>query len=217
MGAATFGGGGGRAAPDPFADPLGPGLGPGFGSVTLSSTTGGVGGGLPDDFDPFAEPGPMPDHRPATSDAFLPPRASAAANALPVDWGIDHLALNHLSVAGGEDGALALRELLRLHDLRDTAESRAALAALLVVEATPGVARLPGGRPGSLVRGLDVTLTFDAGAWSGGGLYLMTAVLERFLTLQVSVNAFVRSSVVLRGRPGSVARFAPRSGTRVLL
>lgn len=130
---------------------------------------------------------------------------------------VSHLALNHLSVVGGEDGAAALRELLRLHDLRDSAESRAALMALVAVDAAPGVARLPGGRPGVLVRGLDVTLTFDPQAWQGGALYLLAAVLERFLAQQVSVNAFVRTQVALRGRPGLVARFAPRSGTRTLL
>lgn len=130
---------------------------------------------------------------------------------------VSHLALNHLSVTGGEGGAAALREILRLHDLRDTAETRAALAALVAVEAKPGVARLPGGRAGAFVRGLDVTLTFDAGAWQAAGLYPMAQVLERFLALQVSVNAFSRTLVALRGRPGLVARFAPRSGTRTLL
>ena len=130
---------------------------------------------------------------------------------------ISHLALNHLSVAGGEQAAVALREMLRLHDLRDSAESRGSLAALLAVAAAPGVARLPGGRPGALVRGLDVTLTFDQQAWQGGGLFLLAAVLERFLALQVSVNAFVRTGVALRGRTGLVTRWTPRSGTRVLL
>jgi type VI secretion system protein ImpG len=130
---------------------------------------------------------------------------------------VSHLALNHLSVTGGEAGARALREILRLHDLRDTAETRAALAALLAVDAAPGIARLPGGRPGAFVRGLDVTLSFDPQAWQPGGLYLLAAVLERFLSLQVAVNAFVRTGVALRGRSGLVARFAPRSGTRTLL
>jgi type VI secretion system protein ImpG len=130
---------------------------------------------------------------------------------------LSHLALNHLSITGGEAGATALREILRLHDLKDTAETRAALAGLVSVEAAPGVARLPGGRPGAFVRGLEVTLGFDAQAWQAGGLFLLAAVLERFLALQVSVNAFVRTGVALRGRPGLVARFAPRSGTRTLL
>jgi type VI secretion system protein ImpG len=155
----------------------------------------------------------------AAAEALVPPTATLRPQMRERGaWKlVSHLALNHLSVVGGADGATALRELLRLHDLRDTAESRAALAALLAVDAAPGVARLPGGRPGALVRGLDVTLTFDPQAWQGGALYLLAAVLERFLAQQVSVNAFVRTQVALRGRPGLVARFAPRSGTRTLL
>ncbi|WP_159999490.1 type VI secretion system baseplate subunit TssF [Roseomonas sp. 18066] len=130
---------------------------------------------------------------------------------------ISHLALNHLGITGGEQGALALKEMLRLHDLRDTPENRAAIAALVAVEARPGVARLPGGRAGAFVRGLDVTLAFDPAGWQAGGLHLLAAVLERFLALQVSVNAFTRCQVVLRGRAGIAARWTPRSGTRVLL
>nr|WP_245217345.1 type VI secretion system baseplate subunit TssF [Neoroseomonas nitratireducens] len=130
---------------------------------------------------------------------------------------ISHLALNHLSVTGGESGAAALREILRLHDLRDTAETRAAIGALVAVETRPGVARLPGGRAGAFARGLDVTLTFDPQAWQAAGLYPLAQVMERFLALQVSVNAFSRTLVALRGRPGLATRFAPRSGTRTLL
>nr|WP_232474915.1 type VI secretion system baseplate subunit TssF [Roseomonas rubea] len=130
---------------------------------------------------------------------------------------ISHLALNHLSVTGGESGAAALREILRLHDLRDTAETRAAIGALVAVDTRPGVARLPGGRAGAFARGLDVTLTFDPQAWQAAGLYPLAQVMERFLALQVSVNAFSRTLVALRGRPGLATRFAPRSGTRTLL
>ena len=130
---------------------------------------------------------------------------------------ISHLALNHLGITGGEQGALALREILRLHDLRDTPETRAAIAALVAVDAKPGVARLPSGRAGAFVRGLDVTLGFDPAGWQAGGLHLLAAVLERFLALQVSVNAFTRTAVILRGRGGVAERWAPRSGTRVLL
>jgi len=130
---------------------------------------------------------------------------------------VSHLALNHLGVMGGEQAAVALREMLRLHDLRDTPESRAAIGGLVAVQSGPGVARIPGQRPGVFVRGLDVTLTFDPAAWNSGGLYLLGAVLERFLALQVSVNGFVRTRALLRGRSAPVAVWAPRSGTRVLL
>jgi len=130
---------------------------------------------------------------------------------------VSHLVLNHLAVTGGEDAARALREMLRLHDLRATAETALALDGLVAVDARPGIARLPGIRPGSFARGLDVVLTFEPQAWAAGGLYLLAAVLERYLALQVSINGFVRTSVQLRGRSGLVASWPARSGTRVLL
>ena len=130
---------------------------------------------------------------------------------------VSHLALNHLGVTGGQQAALALREMLRLHDLRDTPETRLALDGIVSVHATPGVARLPGNRPGSFARGIDVALTFEPQAWTAGGLYLLAGVLEHFFALQVSINGFVRTSVYLRGRTGSIATWPARSGTRVLL
>lgn len=130
---------------------------------------------------------------------------------------VSHLALNHLGVTGGPQAALALREMLRLHDLRATPETRLALDGIVSVQATPGIARLPGTRPGSFARGIDLALTFEPQAWTAGGLFLLASVLERFFALQVSVNGFVRTSVQLRGRSGVVASFPARSGTRVLL
>lgn len=133
---------------------------------------------------------------------------------------VSQLSLGHLSVVGGEEGAAALREVLRLYDLRDSAETRAAIASLLAIAAAPGAARLPGGprgMGGSFCRGLDVTLTFDQRGWQTGGLYLLASVLDRFLALQATVNSFVRTRAVLRGASGDAAAWPARAGTRVLL
>jgi type VI secretion system protein ImpG len=130
---------------------------------------------------------------------------------------ISHLSLSHLSVTDGAPGAQALREVLRLYDLYDTAESRSVIDGLIAVTAKPGVARVPGARAGAFCRGLDVTLEFDARAWQGSGLYLLASVLERFLALHATVNSFVRTSAVLRGRSGAAASWPARSGTRTLL
>ena len=128
---------------------------------------------------------------------------------------VSHLSLGHLSVTGGPQGAAALKEVLRLYDLRDTAESRAAIEALSGITAGPGTARAPG-RAGAFCRGLDVTLEFDSRTWQAGGLYLLAAVLERFLSMHGTVNSFTRTRVTLRGRPGTAAAWPARSGTRVL-
>jgi type VI secretion system protein ImpG len=130
---------------------------------------------------------------------------------------VSHLSLGHLSVVGDADGAAALREILRLYDLRDTAETRAAIDGLIGVSAKPGTARAPGSRTGAFCRGLDVTLEFDAAAWQAGGLYLLAGVLERFLALHATVNSFVRTRAALRGQPGVAAAWPARAGARVLL
>jgi type VI secretion system protein ImpG len=130
---------------------------------------------------------------------------------------VSHLSLGHLSVVGGDAAAMALREVLRLYDLRGSDETRAAIDALLAVHSAPGVARVPGARAGAFCRGLDVTLEWDAKAWSSGGLFLLASVLERFLALHATVNSFVRTRCVLRGRSGTVAAWPPRAGAQVLL
>jgi len=126
---------------------------------------------------------------------------------------VSHLGLGHLSVTGGERGAEALREVLRLYDRRDTAETQAAIAALVGVHTKPGVARSPSG---GFCRGLDVTLEFDPQAWGSGGLYGLAAVLARFLALHTTVNSFVRTRAVLRGRPEAVGQWPARAGARAL-
>lgn len=130
---------------------------------------------------------------------------------------VSHLSLPHLSVVGGTDAAASLREVLRLYDLKDSAETRAAIDGLVEVRAAPGAARVPGARPGAFCRGLDVALAFNDRAWETAGLFLLAAVLERFLALHATVNAFVRTTAFVRGRTGPVARFPPRAGARPLL
>jgi type VI secretion system protein ImpG len=106
---------------------------------------------------------------------------------------------------------------LRLYDLRDLPETRAAIDGLLAVSARPGAARVPGQRVGSFCRGIDVTLEFDARVWQSSGLYLLAAVLDRFLALHATVNSFVRTRAVLRGRSGVTASWPARAGERALL
>jgi len=130
---------------------------------------------------------------------------------------VSQLALGQLSLVGGAEGAKALKEVLRLYDRRDSAETRAAIEALLSVSSAAGAARAPDRKPGAFVRGLDVTLEFDARAWQVGGLYLLASVLDRFLALHAGINSFVRTAIALRGRPGREAQFPARAGARPLL
>ncbi len=125
------------------------------------------------------------------------------------------LSLNHLSLSDGEQGADALREILRLHDLRDVPETRSAIEGLRQVSCARGTARLAGN--GAICRGLDVTVELDARRLEGTGAFLFATVLERFLGLYASINSFTRLHVRLQGREEVLRVFPPRAGDRPLL
>lgn len=127
---------------------------------------------------------------------------------------ISHLSLNHLSVSG-PDGADALREILRLHDARDVPETRAALDAIRSVDSRRATARLA--ESGLMCRGLDVELVLDGQVLDAGSAYLFASVIERFLGLYASINAFSRLGVRLHGRGELTHRWPARAGDRPLL
>jgi type VI secretion system protein ImpG len=130
---------------------------------------------------------------------------------------ISHLTLNHLSLVDQEDGAEALREILRLYDYRDSSETRALINSLLSVRSRRGVARAPSRDMGAFCRGIDVQLEFDDQRFTSSGVFLLTAVLERFLGLYCSINSFARLTATVKGRTGVLRRWPARAGEKVLL
>jgi type VI secretion system protein ImpG len=125
---------------------------------------------------------------------------------------VSHLALNHLSLTDGADGAAALREILKLYDFTDSEETRTLIDGVLGVSSRPVT-----GRVGSAVcRGLEVAVHFDEKRFVGSGLYLFAAVLERFFGLYCSVNSFTRLVATVEGRKGELCQWPPRMGEKVL-
>ncbi len=130
---------------------------------------------------------------------------------------ISHLTLNHLSLVDQQTGAESLREILRLYDFRDAPETRAMIDSVVSIRATRGVARAPEPAMGALCRGLDFTIQFDESRTSGTGVFLLAAVLERFLAHYASINAFTRLTATLKGRSGAYRTWPPRAGDLQLL
>jgi type VI secretion system protein ImpG len=128
---------------------------------------------------------------------------------------LSQLSLNHLSLMDGAEGAQALREILRLHDVRDVPETRAAIESIREVTCTRGTARLPG--EGAICRGVDVCIELDARRLEGTGVFLFASVIDRFLGLYASMNSFTRLTVRLHGREQALRVFPPRAGDRPLL
>jgi type VI secretion system protein ImpG len=130
---------------------------------------------------------------------------------------ISHLSLNHLSLVDSSEGADALREILRLYDVSDSAETRAMIDGVVNVSSGQAIGRVTGTRGGAICRGVDVTIQFDPDRFAGSGLFLFASVLERFLALYATVNSFTRLTATLRGREGVLRRWPPRLGEQVLV
>jgi type VI secretion system protein ImpG len=131
---------------------------------------------------------------------------------------ISHLGLNYLSLTDNDQaqGAAALRELLRLYVPQNASVATRQLEALLSVDASPVVRRIPGAGPVCAGRGLQVTLTMDDASFGGSGGILLAAVLDRFFAKYVSINAFTETVMRTPDR-GEVMRWPMRLGQRAVL
>ena len=126
---------------------------------------------------------------------------------------ISNLALNHLSLVDSDRGLDAIREVLTLHDLADTAVTRQQIAGITGISNR----RVPGRTGRAFALGVEVTVEFDETQFVGGGVFLLASVLERFLGLYATVNAFSQLVAKTRRREGVLKRWPPRSGERSLL
>jgi type VI secretion system protein ImpG len=130
---------------------------------------------------------------------------------------ISHLTLNHLSISDAEDGAEALRAILRLYDFADSIDTRKMIDGLVAVTSQRVVGRAEiAGRSG-IVRGIEVTIEFDEEQFAGHGLFILASVLERFLGLYCSINSFTTLVATTRQRDGELKRWPPRAGEANLL
>jgi len=127
---------------------------------------------------------------------------------------ISHLSLNYLSLADTDEkaGAASLRELLGLYATGD-ASARKQIEGVRSVACAPIHRRIPLPGPVSFGRGLEVSVTFDEGAFGGSGAFVLGAVLEQFFSRYVSINSFTET--VLRSlERGEVFRWPVRLGRR---
>jgi len=129
---------------------------------------------------------------------------------------ISHLSLNHLSLVDDGDQAHALREILKLYDFTDSAQTRQLIDGLLEVRSRRITGRPRGQGAEAFCRGVEVTVCFDEEKFSGSGLFLFASVLERLLGLYCSVNSFTKLIATVKGREGELRRWPPRMGEKVL-
>ncbi len=138
---------------------------------------------------------------------------------------VSPLSLNHLSISGDQEGAEALREILRLYDCSEAEAGQEQLSAVnqQIIDGVVSVSsRRVIGRVGSEIasgfcRGVEVTVELDEQKYIGAGLFLFASVLERFLGMYASINSF--SQLVAKSKQGEsvIKRWPPRAGEIQLL
>jgi type VI secretion system protein ImpG len=124
---------------------------------------------------------------------------------------INMLSLNHLGLTRADGHAL--RETLSLFaDLNDTMVERR-IRSLRGVATRPVVRRVKNRFGVGAARGIEVSVSFEEKSFEGSGVFLLGAVLERFLAEYAALNHFTQTVVTTVER-GEIARWPARSGSR---
>lgn len=148
-----------------------------------------------------------------------PSRPLSALREGNVAWRfVNQLSLNHLSLldTDAEQGAAALREMLRLYVHEADAAQHKQVEGLRSVRTEPVVRRLPMPGPIAFGRGVRIELEVDDLAFQGSSAFLLGCVLERFLARHVSMNGFTETHVRSATR-GAILVGRPTTGTRPVL
>ncbi|QDT14264.1 type VI secretion system baseplate subunit TssF [Alienimonas californiensis] len=164
---------------------------------------------------------PRPIRPPVLLGRFSAPRR------VPADHGrwrlISHLALNHLSLTGGADGAAALREILALYgealtgDPEGARAAAAQIAGIVAVNSRRSTKRVPDGRHAVFARGVEITLDLDRARFTGGSGTLFANVLDRFVSRYASLNSFTQLRARWSGDPRPFRVWPVRAGGRDLV
>ncbi len=130
---------------------------------------------------------------------------------------ISHLNLNHLSLTGGGDATMALKEILRLYDFKESPVTRALIESILSVQSKAISAPLEIDGHATMCRGMEVMVELDDSLLTGSSTYLFATILEHFFALYCSINSFTRLLVKVKNREGYLKKCPPRAGEKVFL
>jgi type VI secretion system protein ImpG len=131
---------------------------------------------------------------------------------------INVFSLNHLGLVQNRAGesAQALRDVLSLFaDLRDSVIERR-IRGIRSVSARQVSRRVRAMSGVAAARGLEITITIEEKAFEGSGVFLMGAVLDRFLAEYVGLNQFTQT-VIRTPERREIMRWPPRMGRRHVL
>ena len=128
---------------------------------------------------------------------------------------ISHLSLNYLSLI--HEGTEALKQILRLYDMGQSAHSQDIIESILQVRSSPHFARVYSDNGVTFARGTRIEMRLDEERFVGSGAFLFASVLERFFALSASLNSFTQLLVTTPQRKGMLHEWQPRAGRKILV
>jgi type VI secretion system protein ImpG len=147
-------------------------------------------------------------HRPTST--YGPPAGNGQVWQL-----ISQLSLNHLSL--GEAGLTAFQEILRIHNFTGAPHLEMQIGGILSFESKRHLALMQSEFGSVAARGTRIEMDLDESHFVGGGAYLFSAVIDRFLGLYVSMNSFSQLSVRTNSRKEVLGEWPPRTGSQVVM
>ncbi|MEX0338896.1 MAG: type VI secretion system baseplate subunit TssF [Arenibacterium sp.] len=126
---------------------------------------------------------------------------------------ISHLSLNYLSLVetGKGNSAEALRELVGLYAPLGDRVTEKQLEGISTITSRPIVRRMSDEVLSTAVRGLEITIGFDESFFEGTSVFVLGAVLERFMRKYATINSFTETVLKTQKR-GEIARWRPEKG-----
>ncbi len=130
---------------------------------------------------------------------------------------ISHLNLNHLSLSGGDDATMSLKEILRLYDFKESSVTRSLIESITSVQSRPISSPLNIDGHATMCRGMEIKVELDDSLLTGSSAYLFATILEHFFALYCSINSFTRLLVKIKSSEGYLKKCPPRAGEKTFL
>jgi type VI secretion system protein ImpG len=128
---------------------------------------------------------------------------------------ISHLSLNYLSLV--DEGREAFQEILKLYNFTGSAYSEKQIDGVTSISSARHFARLISENGITFARGTRVEIELDEEMFTGGGVFLFSSVIERFLAEYVSLNSFSQLAVRTKQRKEPLKEWPPRAGQTILM
>lgn len=130
---------------------------------------------------------------------------------------ISHLNLNFLSLTGRDEATMALKEILRLYDFKESSVTRALVDSISHVKTHPISAPLNIDGHTTMCRGMEIEIEIDDYKLAGSSVYLFATIIEHFFALYCSINSFTRVLVKIKSKEGYLKQCPPRAGEKIFL